>query len=47
MHLSSLSIPDIQSDLLLCAGHFNALQVFYEGKVGSFSLVDETYLFYV
>ncbi|XP_064603523.1 uncharacterized protein LOC135468961 [Liolophura sinensis] len=41
MHLSGLSIPDIQSDLLLCAGHFNTLQVFYEGKKsGQYQMVD-------
>ena len=32
-NLLSLSLPYFNHDLLLCAGHFSALDILHEGKV--------------
>lgn len=31
--LKTVTLPDRDTDLLLCAGHFNALHVYSDGKV--------------
>lgn len=43
--LSKLPFPDLEQDLLLCAGYFNELQIYSDGKVGSIATI--LFLFYL